>query len=855
MRLYLVIFILFSAFSTLSFGQLLEGKVLDTLNQPIFNATVLAYDGSKQDRLDSYAITDMNGAFSIELKTQMETFFLKINHISYSSSEKKFHLPQAKPIIIFLKSDTQSLQEIIIERPRIYQKKDTITYNVSSFKKETDNVIGDVIAKLPGIEVTTSGQIKYQGEPIEKFYIEGLDLLEDRYNIANKNLRAVDISEIQILENHQPIKFLDSITTSDRTSINLKLKNNNTKNIILKGALGAKPLLGEIEITPLFFSPKGQSISSYKFNNTGINIKEDLNRISTDFFVNSERNIASLLNTPRPKRPLLAQKFWLDNTSHLITYNHIKKIKNDNSIKIYGSYFTDVSQEFGNKQTEFLNSGEETIINENTTSTLKDNYFQTGIVYEQNNTKAFFKNKLDIDYQKTQEENILNNSTLIRQQLNQEKTTIKNEATLILGKKNIFEFDNVLQYTVSPEQLVINDDSIQKLEQQWASLKQGIKTSFLLKNLQITPYTLLNIETENLSSDLVRPIFDSDINDTKFNKTSVTAGNEFIYQKNKTRIIADLPIIYYNLKLSDNNGINNSRNSFIRFEPNFRVIQTFSNKWKGILSSNIKNYFGNSSNLYSSPVLINYRTVQSYITPIPEQKSLTIAVNIQNKNIRKGTFTYFVFSYNNSTSNTTISSTVENNGDLNINALDNPANTALKTFNLRHSKDISSLNSLLTINLSGSLLSSEEKINNTASEIKNSLLNLNTSLEFSGLKNILISYSNRTNYNNIISNDTSNSFWFITQRLSTTGILKKHGLSLHFDATTLINDTSTTNLIGGINYFYNSKNPNKPSFYVRINNLFNESNYVNQTNSPVFTTLDSYILRPRQFIFGFSFSL
>ena len=69
--------------------------------------------------------------------------------------------------------------------------------------------IADILKKLPGIDIRPNGQIYYKDEPIQKYYIEGLDLLEGRYNLANNNLSADAVSKVEILENHQPVKVLE----------------------------------------------------------------------------------------------------------------------------------------------------------------------------------------------------------------------------------------------------------------------------------------------------------------------------------------------------------------------------------------------------------------------------------------------------------------------------------------------------------------------------------------------------------------------------------------------------------------------------------------------------------------------
>ena len=78
----------------------------------------------------------------------------------------------------------------------------------SSFVDVTDKSIGDVLKKLPGIQVLSTGQILYQNKAISKFYIEGLDMLRGKYGIATHNIDVSKVATVQVLENHQPIKAL-----------------------------------------------------------------------------------------------------------------------------------------------------------------------------------------------------------------------------------------------------------------------------------------------------------------------------------------------------------------------------------------------------------------------------------------------------------------------------------------------------------------------------------------------------------------------------------------------------------------------------------------------------------------------
>src|SRR5690606_25288856 len=117
--------------------------------------------------------------------------------------------------------------------------------------------------------ILPTGQITYMGEPIEKYYIEGMDLLEGRYSLANESISANDVSQVEILENHQSIKVLDSLIGSERTSINIKLKNNISLSGKAEIGSGFSPGLLKVGITPLLFSKNRQTFASYQYNNTG----------------------------------------------------------------------------------------------------------------------------------------------------------------------------------------------------------------------------------------------------------------------------------------------------------------------------------------------------------------------------------------------------------------------------------------------------------------------------------------------------------------------------------------------------------------------------------------------------------
>ena len=178
------------------------------------------------------------------------------------------------------------LKEVTVRNAPISSVGDTLTYNVASFKSASDRSIEDIIRKLPGIRVEDNGRIYYNGEPINKFYIEGLDLLAGRYALASRNISPDDVTAVNIYENHQPTRVLKDVVFSENAALNLKLKKKSMLKPIgyVKGGVGlndADDVLWLGEAFSLLITPKRQMLLSAKANRAGVSyINETKNLIS-----------------------------------------------------------------------------------------------------------------------------------------------------------------------------------------------------------------------------------------------------------------------------------------------------------------------------------------------------------------------------------------------------------------------------------------------------------------------------------------------------------------------------------------------------------------------------------------------
>ena len=345
-------------------------------------------------KIKKFASTDSEGKFKIRVPT-VEGYSLEVSMISFA----KQTIPLAGatfPLTIKLEPSAFELKEVAVKADRIREQGDTIIYNVGSFAQKQDRNIGDVLKRMPGIDVSKSGQIKYQGEDINKFYIEGSDLLGGKYGVATNGIDHEDVGSVEVMENHQPMQVLSGISFSDKAAINLKLKEKAKAKLNINGEGGIgysgqpKGMLWDARVFAMTILPSFQNISTFRSNNTG----DDLSWHTSDLSGNRlKTGISRYLNLALPSVPALGSGSTLFNRSAMISTNNLWKIKNG-EIKAQIDYLYDhKTASASNISTYFLPDGNR-VVTENRDGTDRSHTLTGKFVYESNRKTAFVNNTL-----------------------------------------------------------------------------------------------------------------------------------------------------------------------------------------------------------------------------------------------------------------------------------------------------------------------------------------------------------------------------------------------------------------------------------------------------------------------------
>ncbi len=381
-----------------------SGVVVDKeCDEPLAGASVIIKGADGKIR--KFASSKEDGRFSMSI-TSLGGCRLEVSMMGFA--RKSLPLDSVSfPLTVYMDPGVTLLKEVMVKADRIRENGDTITYNVGSFAQSQDRTIGDVLRRMPGISVERSGKIQYQGEDINKFYIEGSDLLGGKYGIATDGISREDVGAVEVMENHQPMQVLAGMSFSDKAAINLKLKNRAKAAWTFHGDAGGGHswtvpggAVWDGELFAMAVMSGFQNITTFKTNNIG----ENLSARSSDFFASRRgTDLRPYVGVSSPRVPNLGERRTLFNRSALVSTNSLWKTGHG-EFKAWIDYsFNRVTADAANITTYYLsepgancigiNDGTR-VVTENISGVERSHSLSGRFVYESNQKTAFMNNTL-----------------------------------------------------------------------------------------------------------------------------------------------------------------------------------------------------------------------------------------------------------------------------------------------------------------------------------------------------------------------------------------------------------------------------------------------------------------------------
>ena len=220
----------------------IRATVVDSLtNEPVPFASVYIVP-SKDTTITNFTLSDAKGEAKLD-EVPFGNYVFHVEMMGYKPfvKERYFRDKQVDMGTIRLQVDQQFLQAATVTdvgNP-IVIKKDTVEFNASSFRVGANAMLKDLLLRMPGMEITADGKVKFNGKEIDKITVGGRTFFFDDQSTALNNLPASVVDKIRVIERESEQTRASGLEDGDKEQVlDVALKKEYEKGWF--GNLGAK---------------------------------------------------------------------------------------------------------------------------------------------------------------------------------------------------------------------------------------------------------------------------------------------------------------------------------------------------------------------------------------------------------------------------------------------------------------------------------------------------------------------------------------------------------------------------------------------------------------------------------------
>lgn len=641
---WIVFFVVLLGIAASASAQELAGRVVDAADgRPLAGAILLAADST--GRQAGYTTSAADGAFRLRPRQGMRAAWIDVSMMGYRAQRfNAARLPQE----IRLAASAVEIREVEIRAPRLSLRGDTVSYNVASFTEAQDRTIADVLRKMPGIEIEKTGEIRYNGEAINKFYIEGMDMLDGRYSLATNNIAPQDVASVEVMENHQPIKALRDVLYSDRAALNLRLKKQARAHWTgtLRGAGGWSPdeVLGSGSAFAMRIAARSQSMLNLKGDNTGEDPTADLRQLSVEEMLNGADNryeAPAWFSTGLSEAPLDDRRTRL-NHSVMASADYLRKLTEDYQLSGHIACGYDrLTSDYASRIVRYLSDGEltEELAEQ---ARLTDRQLAAQVKLLANTERFYLMDRLSADLAWSDFDARTTGSYPNRQQTVAPTHRVENDLNYIrrTGRRTLTVTSNLLWLT-QPQQLdVVREGSAQRQRLAmdllrmshnvaWG-LEAGRRWVFQFKGGVAALYRRFDTALSGLGVETSAPL----AADNRFGYGSLYLRPTATYRTQRLRLMLALPVDWRCYRYTDGGS------SPLLWSANLSARWTPSAYWTLSASGAAGEQGADDSSIYPAALLRDYRTLASGAASPVSTPMRMLAAGANYKNPLSGIFAH-----------------------------------------------------------------------------------------------------------------------------------------------------------------------------------------------------------------------
>ncbi len=192
------------------------------------------------------AYAEEDGTFILNFNAVQDSALLQVSFLGYESYVQKIALSIITDTLDFgaiqlLPFSTQLEEAVVVaQRDPIQMREDTVQFSASDYKTQPNAMAGELLKKMPGVELERDGTIRAKGESVKQILVNGKPYFGKDPQLALQSFPAEAIQSIQVFEKQSDQAEFSGVDNGEREmTINIVVKPDFNRRKALKVSAGA----------------------------------------------------------------------------------------------------------------------------------------------------------------------------------------------------------------------------------------------------------------------------------------------------------------------------------------------------------------------------------------------------------------------------------------------------------------------------------------------------------------------------------------------------------------------------------------------------------------------------------------